>query len=74
MVGLMAASFKRAYAIARSTAPRAPTPVAVHCWPVPLQKTLKHSSNSVFLRSLGAGVHKVYLSPPSISGRYGVRV
>ena len=51
MVGLMAASFKRAYAIARSTAPRAPTPVAVHCWPVPLQKTLKHS-NTVLAQSL----------------------
>ena len=31
MVGLMATSSKRAYAISRSAAPRAPAPVAVHC-------------------------------------------
>ena len=31
MVGLMVASSKRAYAIPRSAAPRAPAPVAVHC-------------------------------------------
>ena len=31
MVGLMATSSKRAYAISRSAAPRVPTPVAGHC-------------------------------------------
>ena len=31
MVGLMATSSKRAYAIPRSAAPKAPAPVAVHC-------------------------------------------
>ena len=31
LVGLMATSSKRAYAIPRSTAPRAAAPVAVHC-------------------------------------------
>ena len=31
MVGLMATSSKRAYAIPRSTAPRAPAPAAGHC-------------------------------------------
>ena len=31
MVGLMATSSKKAYAIARSTAPRGPAPAAVHC-------------------------------------------
>ena len=31
MVGLMVTSSKRAYAIPRSTAPRAPAPAAVHC-------------------------------------------
>ena len=31
MVGLMATSSKRAYAIPKSAAPRAPAPVAVHC-------------------------------------------
>ena len=33
MVGLMATSSKRAYAIPRSAAPRAPDPAAGHCWP-----------------------------------------
>ena len=42
-VGLMVTSSKRAYAIPRSAAPRAPAPVAGQCWPVPLQETLKHS-------------------------------
>ena len=41
MVGLMVTSSKRAYAIPRSAAPRAPA--AGHCWPVPPQETLKHS-------------------------------
>ena len=31
LVGLMVTSTKRAYAIPRSAAPRAPVPVAVHC-------------------------------------------
>ena len=72
LVGLMATSSKRAYAIPRSTAPRSPAPAAVHCWPIPPQETLKHSSVSVFVRSLGPGVHKVCLNPLIISGRYGV--
>ena len=33
MVGLMVTSSKRAYAIPKSAAPRAPVPVAVHCFP-----------------------------------------
>ena len=70
MVGLMATSSKRAYAIPRSTAPRAPAPVAGPCWPVPLQETLKHSSGSVSVESPGA--HKVCLSPLSVSDGYGV--
>ena len=37
MVGLMAISSKRAYAIPRSTAPRVPVPAAVQCWPIPRQ-------------------------------------
>ena len=46
---LMTTSSKRAYAIPRSTAPRAwaPAPVAVHCRCVPPQETLKHNSVSV---------------------------
>ena len=59
MVGLMVTSSKRAYAIPRSTAPRAPAPAGVYCWPVPPQETLKHSSVSVSVGSLGPGVHKV---------------
>ena len=53
MVELMATSLERAYAITRSAAPRAPAPVAVHCWPVLLQETLEHSSVSVSEGSLG---------------------
>ena len=72
MVGLMVTSSKRVYTIPRSTAPRAPAPAAVHCWPVPPQEeTLKHRSVSVTVGSLGPGVHKVFSSPLSISGRYG---
>ena len=69
MVGLMAASSKKAYATPRSAASKAPAPAAVHCWPVPLQETLKHGSVSVSLGSLGPGAHKVCLSPLSISFR-----
>ena len=53
MVGLMVTSSKRAYAIPRSTAPGAPASAAGHCWPIPLQETLKHSSASVSVGSLG---------------------
>ena len=72
MAGLMVTSNKRACAIPRSAAPRAPAPAAGHCWPVPSQEAPKHSSGSVSLWSLGPGVHKVCLSPLSISGGYGV--
>ena len=72
MAGLMATSSKRVYSIPRSAAPRAPAPAAGHCSSVPLQETLKHSSGSVSVGSLGPGVHKVCLSPLSVSGGYGV--
>ena len=49
-----------------------PCTTAVHCWPIPLQEILKHSSVSVSVESLGPGAHKVCLSPLSISGEYGV--
>ena len=39
---LMATTSKRAYATSRSTAPKTPTSVAGHCWPIPPQETLKH--------------------------------
>ena len=69
MMGLMATSLKRAYAIPKSAAPRAPAPAAVHCWPILLQEMLKHSSVSVSVESLGPSAHKVCLSPLSVSGR-----
>ena len=72
VVELMVASSKRAYAIPRSAAPRSPALVAGHCWPVPLQEILKHRSGSVSVGYLVPGVHKICLSSPSISGRYGV--
>ena len=68
MMGLMVISSKRAYAIPKSAVPRAPSPEVSHCWPIPPQDTLKHSSDSVSLGSLGPGAHKVCLSPLSVSG------
>ena len=72
VVELMVTSSKRACAIPRSMAPRAPAPAAVHCWPVPPQETLKHSSVSISVRSLGPSVHKVCLSALSVSDGSGV--
>ena len=71
-LGLMTTSSERAYAIRRSAAPRAPAPVAGHCWPVPPQEMLKCSSVSGSVGSLGCGVHKVCLNPLSVSGGNGV--
>ena len=51
---------------------QSPCPAAGHCWSTPLQETLRHSSGSVSVGSVGPGVCKVCLSPVSISGRYGV--
>ena len=72
MVGLMVTSSKRAYATPKSATARAPAPVAGHCWPVPPQEMLKHSSVSVSVGSLGPGTHKVCLSPLSLSDKHGV--
>ena len=47
MVGLMATSSKRTYVTPSSAAPRAPALAAGHCWPIPLQVTLKHSKASL---------------------------
>ena len=63
IVGLMATSSKRVYAIPKSAAPRAPVPVAVHCWPVSPQEMLIHSSVSVSVGSLGPSAHKVPVHP-----------
>ena len=51
---------------------QSPPPTAVHCWPVPPQETPKYSFVLVSVGSLGPGVHKVCLSPLSVSGGYGV--
>ena len=56
MVELMVTSYKRAYAIPRSVAPRAPAPVAGHCWPTPPQETLKHRSVSVSVSLCAQGM------------------
>ena len=69
--GVMVTSSKRAYAIPTSTALTAPAPAAVHCWFVPPQETLRQSSGSVSVGSLGPGVH-ICSSSLSISGGYGV--
>ena len=58
----MVTSSKRDYDI---LTPRAPA--ADHRRPVSPQETLKHSSVSVSVRSLGPGVHKFFLSPLSVS-------
>ena len=46
----MVISSKRAYAIPKSAAPRAPVPAAVHCWPVPPQEMLRDLSWSLWGR------------------------
>ena len=78
MMGLMATSSKMAYAAC------CVTQVCCSQSPCPLGRplltrasagdtqTLKGSSGSVSVGSLGPGAHKVCLSLPSISGRYGV--
>ena len=72
VVGLMATSSKRAYATPRSAAPRAPAPEAGHCWPVPLQETLKPSKAGLAQCLWGLLVcTRFCLSPPSVSGGYG---
>ena len=70
--GLMITSSKWAYDVLRSTAPRASAAAAVHCWPVPPQETLRHSSVSVSVGSLGPEVNKICLSPLNVSGRHAV--
>ena len=70
MMGLMASSSKRAYAITNSAdpEPRATVPVADHHQPIPPQEMLNHSSVSVSVGFLSSGSRKVYLSPLRISG------
>ena len=63
MVELMVTSSKKAYAIPRSAALRGPATAAGHYRSVPPEETLKHSSGSVSVRSLGPGVHKFLFVP-----------
>ena len=73
MVGLMATSSKKAYAIPRSAALRAPAPAAGHCCSIPPQEILKHSKAGLAPALRGLLVSTSFcLSPPSISGRYEV--
>ena len=72
LLALMATLFKRAYAIPRSAAPTGRAPVGVHCWPIPPQEMVKHSSVSVSVGSLDPRVQKACLSLLSISGGNGV--
>ena len=72
MVGFMATSYKRAYATCKTAAPRVPAPAADHCQPMPLQETLKHSKAGMAQSLWEILVHtRFFLSPLSISGRYG---
>ena len=63
MIGLMVASSKRAYAIPRSAAPRAPAPrqALLTCISAGDTQTLKGWSGSVSGRSPGA--HKILFEP-----------
>ena len=65
IVGLMATSFKRTYAI---LTPKVPDHAPDHCQPVPPPEMLKHSFVSVSVRSLGPGMEKVCLGPLRVSG------
>ena len=73
IVGLMATSSKRAYAISRSALPRSPAPAAGPCRPVATQETLRHSRAGL-AQSLWSLLvcTRFCLSSLSISGGYGV--
>ena len=71
-VGLMVTSSKRAYATPRTAAPRAPTPMAGHCWSV-IHRRHSNTQRKVWLSLWGLLMcTRLCLSPPSVSGRYGV--
>ena len=73
MVGLMATSSKKAYAIPRSAALRAPVPAAGHCCSIPLQEILKYAKAGLAQTLWGLLVSTRFcLSPPSISGGHEV--
>ena len=66
MMGLIVTSSKKAYAIHRSDAPRAPAPAAGHFRPIPQQEILKLSLYGVQVWT------RFCLSAPSIPGGYGI--
>ena len=70
--GVKVTSSKRGLCHTKVCCNQSPSPAAGHCWPVPPQETLKHSSGLVSVGSLGPGAHKVCLNPLSVSGGYGV--
>ena len=73
MVGLMATSSKKAYAIPRSAALRGPAPAAGHCCSIPLQEILKYAKAGLAQTLWGLLVSTRFcLSPPSISGGHEV--
>ena len=80
MVGLMATSSKRTNStqiVSQVCWSQSPCPLAGHCWPVPLQETLKHSKVGLAqsLWGLRVLVHTRFcLSLPSVSGGYGVLI
>ena len=51
---------------------QSPCPCSSPLVTVPPQETPKNSSVSVSVGSLGPGAHKVYLTPPNVTGGYGV--
>ena len=71
MVGLMTTSSKRAYAIPKSAAPRAPVPAADHHRPAPPQQTLKHSCLSLCGVPGSWCIYGLF-DPLSVSGGNGV--
>ena len=70
MVRLTVTSSKRASATPGLLHPE-PLPLQQSTAHLPLQETLKHSSVSVSVGSLGLGVHEICLIPLSISGGMG---
>ena len=72
VMALMATSSKRAYAITQVCCTQRPCPCSSPLLTHTLQETLKHSSGSVSVGSLGPGTHKICLSPLSMSGGKGL--
>ena len=69
MVGLIVTSSKTAHATHRSAAPRAPAPLAGHCWPVSPQETLWHSKAGLTQSLWDLLVHtRVWVLQVSLAG------